>query len=160
MVGFISNCDLINEELNNAPLYTIANVVINNEIKCGSAITSCLILYCVELASSFSDIVNYTDINNDIDFGYKNNTYYNKIIYSFGMNNESSFDLGNGYTAYKNYSGCTLSNDYFTNNSCIINDNFSNGKYRERYILLENENRFKKCATSDGTNTIYIEYSK
>lgn len=54
----------------------------------------------------------YDDFENDIDFGYKNATYYNKIIYSFSSSSDK-----NNYLLSKNGS---VSDKYYVSNKCDI----------------------------------------
>lgn len=161
MVGIVSSCDKINTS--DESLYTIASVIVDDTSKCSNDEDNCLILYGVKLGDDYTETVSYEDIVKDIDFGYQNNTYYNKIIYNFDTSSgDNSYNLGDGYNAYKNESSCsTETNNYSSNLNCIKKDSATNSNYRERKILNESEassgNRFKKCISSDMTGIIYIE---
>lgn len=162
MIGFLSNCDEINDPtgLNSAPLFVIANVVINNTTKCNGD-NNCLILYGVKLSDTgYTQNVDYDAIQNDIDFGYRNNTYYNKIIYNFDTEEGTklNYNLGISYTVYKNDTNCSSAGivDFKTDNNCI-KEGSSSSYYRERLILKESEStngRFQNCGSSSGTSYI------
>lgn len=99
------------------------------------------------------------NIENDIEFGYRNTTYFNKILYTFQKNVSGTlineYSIGNGSCISINCTGTTTGEfDYGKN--CIKTCTSSNTRKRLEKII--NNTKYKKCVSeTSGDGVIILE---
>lgn len=134
-------------DITTAKLYVISKVdYYNNKI----------ILYSLDKTDSNGN-ANYNDILKDIDTGYKNATYFNKILYSFKDNTgnksykiEDNLCIKSGVPSGDSVDQTYTTTEGYVSNSC------SELNYRQKKELSIND-RKKVCKVeNDATGTTYI----
>ena len=122
--------------------------------------------------SSQVDKLNYSYLENDIELGYRNATYLNKILYTFNLNIDAYGDPRNkdyslsytdaGNTVDKMASiACdtTTTNEYVVESNCIKNGTPTESRYRYRYEYIIGNGNIPKCKI-ENSSIIYLEYKK
>lgn len=138
-IGTTGSCDNVND----AELYVISKVDYNNNE---------IILYSLDKTDSVANI-----ILNDIDTGYMNATYYNKILYSFKDNAGSkSYKINDNLCIKSGVPSGDIGDPTYTTTEGYVSSNCSGLNYRQKKELSIND-RKKVCKVeNDATGTTYI----
>lgn len=139
-IGTTGSCDNVND----AELYVISKVDYNNNK---------IILYSLDKTG---DIANY--ILSDIDTGYMNATYYNKILYSFKEKHtgNKSYKINDNSCIKSGVPSGDIGDPTYTTTEGYVSSNCSGLNYRQKKELSIND-RKKVCKVeNDATGTIYI----
>lgn len=140
-IGITVSCD----NVNGAELYVISKVDYNNNK---------IILYSLDTTTNESN-----DILNDIDTGYMNATYYNKILYSFKDNTgNKSYKINDNHCIKSGVPSGDIGdpNSIYTTTEGYVSSSCSGLNYRKKEELSIN-GRKKVCKVeNDATGTIYI----
>ena len=140
-IGIIVSCD----NVNGAELYVISKVDYNNNK---------IILYSLDTTTDESN-----DIRTDIDTGYMNATYYNKILYSFKDNTgNKSYKINDNLCIKSGVPSEDIGdpNSIYTTTEGYVSSSCSELNYRKKEELSIN-GRKKVCKVeNDVTGTTYI----
>ena len=138
-IGITVSCD----NVNGAELYVISKVDYNNNE---------IILYSLDKTDSVANI-----ILNDIDTGYMNATYYNKILYSFKDNAGSkSYKINDNLCIKSGVPSGDIGDPTYTTTEGYVSSSCSGLNYRKKKELYIND-RKKVCKVeNDATGTTYI----
>lgn len=138
-IGITVSCD----NVNGAELYVISKVDYNNNK---------IILYSLDTTTNESN-----DILNDIDTGYMNATYYNKILYSFKDNTgNKSYKINDNLCIKSGVPSGDIGDPTYTTTEGYVSSNCSRLNYRQKKELSIND-RKKVCKVeNDATGTTYI----
>ncbi len=130
-------------DITTAKLYVISKVDYNNNK---------IILYSLDKTDSVANI-----ILNDIDTGYMNATYYNKILYSFKDNAGSkSYKINDNLCIKSGVPSGDIGDPTYTTTEGYVSSNCSGLNYRQKKELSIND-RKKVCKVeNDATGTTYI----
>ena len=130
-------------DITTAKLYVISKVDYNNNE---------IILYSLDTTTDESN-----DIRTDIDTGYKNATYFNKILYSFKDSNGSkSYKIEDNLCIKSGVPSEDIGDPTYTTTEGYVSNNCSGLKYRQQKKLSIND-RKKVCKVeNDATGTTYI----
>ena len=130
-------------DITTAKLYVISKVDYNNNE---------IILYSLDKTDSVANI-----ILNDIDTGYMNATYYNKILYSFKDNAGSkSYKINDNLCIKSGVPSGDIGDPTYTTTEGYVSSNCSGLNYRQKKELSIND-RKKVCKVeNDATGTTYI----
>lgn len=143
-IGTTGSCDNVND----AELYVISKVDYNNNE---------IILYSLDKTDSNAN-AKTNDILKDIDTGYMNATYYNKILYSFkekGTGNKS-YKTNDNFCIKSGVSSGDIGDPTYTTTEGYVSSSCSGLIYREKKELYIND-RKKVCKVeNDATGTTYI----
>ena len=139
-IGLTDSCDITNAEL-----YVISKIDYNNNE---------IILYSLNETTSTS---NY--ILDDIDTGYMNATYYNKILYSFKDKNtgNKSYKINNNLCIKSGVPNGDIGNATYTTTEGYVSNSCSGLSYRQKKELSINDRKTVCKVENDITGTIYIE---
>ena len=132
-------------DITTAKLYVISKVDYNNNK---------IILYSLDKTDSNAN-ANY--ILRDIDTGYKNATYYNKILYSFKDNTgNKSYKIDDNLCIKSGVPSGDIGDPTYTTTEGYVSNNCSGLNYRQKKELSIND-RKKVCKVeNDATGTTYI----
>ena len=138
-IGITVSCD----NVNGAELYVISKVDYNNNE---------IILYSLDTTTDESN-----DIRTDIDTGYMNATYYNKILYSFKDNTgNKSYKTNDNLCIKSGVSSGDIGDPTYTTTEGYVSSSCSGLNYRKKKELYIND-RKKVCKVeNDATGTTYI----
>lgn len=138
-IGITVSCD----NVNGAELYVISKVDYNNNE---------IILYSLDTTTDESN-----DIRTDIDTGYMNATYYNKILYSFKDNTgNKSYKINDNLCIKSGVPSEDIGDPTYTTTEGYVSSSCSGLIYREKKELYIND-RKKVCKVeNDATGTTYI----
>lgn len=139
-IGTTGSCDNVND----AELYVISKVDYNNNK---------IILYSLDKTG---DIANY--ILSDIDTGYMNATYYNKILYSFKEKDtgNKSYKINDNSCIKSGVPNGDIGDATYTTTEGYVSNSCSGLNYRQKKELSIN-GRKKVCKVeNDVTGTTYI----
>lgn len=139
-IGITVSCD----NVNGAELYVISKVDYNNNK---------IILYSLDKTG---DIANY--ILSDIDTGYMNATYYNKILYSFKEKDtgNKSYKINDNSCIKSGVPNGDIGDATYTTTEGYVSSSCSGLNYRQKKELFIND-RKKVCKVeNDATGTTYI----
>ncbi len=138
-IGITVSCD----NVNGAELYVISKIDYNNNK---------IILYSLDKSDSVANI-----ILNDIDTGYMNPTYYNKILYSFKDNaGNKSYKINDNLCIKSGVPSGDIEDPTYTTTEGYVSSNCSELNYRQKKELSIND-RKKVCKVeNDATGTTYI----
>lgn len=142
-IGITVSCD----NVNGAELYVISKVDYNNNE---------IILYSLDKTDSNAN-ANTNDILKDIDTGYMNATYYNKILYSFKDNTSNkSYKINDNLCIKSGVLSGDIGDPTYTTTEGYVSSNCSGLNYRQKKELSIND-RKKVCKVeNDATGTTYI----
>lgn len=142
-IGTTGSCD----NVNNAELYVISKVDYNNNK---------IILYSLDNTDSNAN-ANTNDILKDIDTGYMNATYYNKILYSFKDNTgNKSYKINDKLCIKSGVPSGDIGDQTYTTTEGYASSSCSGLNYRQKKELSIND-RKKVCKVeNDATGTTYI----
>lgn len=139
-IGTTVSCDNVNV----AKLYVISKVDYNNNK---------IILYSLdELGSTPNNILE------DLDTGYMNVTYYNKILYSFKEKDtgNKSYKINDSFCIKSGVPNGDIGDSTYTTTEGYVSNSCSGLNYRQKKDLSINS-RKKVCKVeNDATGTIYI----
>ena len=138
-IGITVSCD----NVNGAELYVISKVDYNNNE---------IILYSLDKTDS-----NTNYILSDIDTGYMNATYYNKILYSFKDNTgNKSYKINDNLCIKSGVPSGDIGDPTYTTTEGYVSSSCSGLIYRKKKELYIND-RKKVCKVeNDATGTTYI----
>lgn len=138
-IGITVSCD----NVNGAELYVISKVDYNNNK---------IILYSLDTTTDETN-----DIRTDIDTGYMNATYYNKILYSFKDNTgNKSYKINDNLCIKSGVPSGDIGDPTYTTTEGYVSSSCSGLIYRKKKELYIND-RKKVCKVeNDATGTTYI----
>ncbi len=139
-IGTTGSCDSVND----AELYVISKVDYNNNK---------IILYSLDKTASEANT-----ILDDIDTGYMNATYFNKILYSFKEKDtgNKSYKINDNLCIKSGVPSGDIGDSTYTTTEGYVTSSCSGLKYRFRKYL-EINGRKKICKVeNDATGTTYI----
>ena len=142
-IGITVSCD----NVNGAELYVISKVDYNNNE---------IILYSLDKTDSNGN-ANDNDILKDIDTGYMNATYYNKILYSFKDSNGSkSYKINDNLCIKSGVPSEDIGDPTYTTTEGYVSSSCSGLIYRKKKELYINDRKQVCKVENDATGTTYI----
>ena len=142
-IGIIVSCD----NVNGAELYVISKVDYNNNE---------IILYSLDKTDSNAN-ANDNDILKDIDTGYMNATYYNKILYSFkDSNGSNSYKINDNRCIKSGVPNGDIGDPTYTTTEGYVSRNCSGLNYRQKKELSISDRKQVCKVENDATGTTYI----
>ena len=130
-------------DITTAKLYVISKVDYNNNT---------IILYSLDTTTDESN-----DIRTDIDTGYMNATYYNKILYSFKDNTgNKSYKINDNLCIKSGVPSEDIGDPTYTTTEGYVSSSCSGLIYRKKKELYINDRKQVCKVENDATGTTYI----
>ena len=153
--------------------YVVVNVINNDSAKCTTKDGStslgdnCLILYSIKVGSysntnTGKSILEYADLELDIDSAHRNGTYYDKLLYTLD-GGVKEYNFGDDY--YVTNNSCPTTPSTFDTSKGCIKTGAGSSVNRERYVYnfkekatdSNNDYILELCEDLSGSGTFYLK---